>query len=104
MSPGLTHGPARTGPSAADGRDEGDGATAAFPGVVGSGCGNGTGRQVDRHDQVAGFRAGAAVGVRGVAPAGTVLLARSVLAERIRRAQPVGLGTAALAVSLLALA
>ncbi|MFJ8027724.1 EamA family transporter [Streptomyces sp. NPDC096311] len=37
-------------------------------------------------------------------PAGTVLLARSVLAERIRRAQLVGLGTAAVAVSLLALA
>ncbi|WP_371642047.1 EamA family transporter [Streptomyces mirabilis] len=37
-------------------------------------------------------------------PAGTVLLARSVLAERIRRSQLVGLGTAAVAVSLLALA
>ncbi|WP_217575178.1 EamA family transporter [Streptomyces sp. GbtcB7] len=37
-------------------------------------------------------------------PAGTVLLARSVLAERIRRGQIVGLGTAAVAVSLLALA
>lgn len=37
-------------------------------------------------------------------PAGTVLLARSVLAERIRRGQFVGLGTAAVAVSLLALA
>ncbi|MFJ5724708.1 EamA family transporter [Streptomyces sp. NPDC093149] len=36
-------------------------------------------------------------------PAGTVLLARSVLAERIHRGQIVGLGTAALAVSLLAL-
>ncbi|MFF3660414.1 EamA family transporter [Streptomyces olivochromogenes] len=36
-------------------------------------------------------------------PAGTVLLARSVLAERIRRGQLVGLGTAAVAVSLLAL-
>ncbi|MFI5767612.1 EamA family transporter [Streptomyces sp. NPDC051658] len=36
-------------------------------------------------------------------PAGTVLLARSVLAERIHRAQLVGLGTAAVAVSLLAL-
>ncbi|SOE20158.1 EamA family transporter [Streptomyces sp. OK228] len=36
--------------------------------------------------------------------AGTVLLARSVLAERIRRGQLVGLGTAAVAVSLLALA
>ncbi|WP_329449462.1 EamA family transporter [Streptomyces sp. NBC_01724] len=36
-------------------------------------------------------------------PAGTVLLARSVLAERIHRGQLVGLGTAALAVSLLAL-
>ncbi|MFD9658584.1 EamA family transporter [Streptomyces mirabilis] len=37
-------------------------------------------------------------------PAGTVLLARSVLAERISRGQLVGLGTAAVAVSLLALA
>ncbi|MFE4819362.1 EamA family transporter [Streptomyces sp. NPDC056704] len=37
-------------------------------------------------------------------PAGTVLLARSVLNERIRRGQLVGLGTAAVAVSLLALA
>ncbi|MER5532497.1 EamA family transporter [Streptomyces mirabilis] len=37
-------------------------------------------------------------------PAGTVLLARCVLAERIRRGQLVGLGTAAVAVSLLALA
>ncbi|MEU9886867.1 EamA family transporter [Sphaerisporangium sp. NPDC051011] len=37
-------------------------------------------------------------------PAGTVLLARSVLAERIHRGQLVGLGTAAVAVSLLALA
>ncbi|MFB6986795.1 EamA family transporter [Streptomyces sp. NPDC056304] len=36
-------------------------------------------------------------------PAGTVLLARSVLAERIHRGQIVGLGTAAVAVSLLAL-
>ncbi|MER6568842.1 EamA family transporter [Streptomyces sp. NPDC001093] len=36
-------------------------------------------------------------------PAGTVLLARGVLAERIHRGQLVGLGTAALAVSLLAL-
>ncbi|MFB7188817.1 EamA family transporter [Streptomyces sp. NPDC056230] len=36
-------------------------------------------------------------------PAGTVLLARSVLAERIHRSQIVGLGTAAVAVSLLAL-
>ncbi|MER5756170.1 DMT family transporter [Streptomyces sp. NPDC002088] len=36
-------------------------------------------------------------------PAGTVLLARSVLAERIHRSQLVGLGTAAVAVSLLAL-
>ncbi|WP_371604861.1 EamA family transporter [Streptomyces sp. NBC_01220] len=36
-------------------------------------------------------------------PAGTVLLARSVLAERIHRGQLVGLGTAAAAVSLLAL-
>ncbi|MET7899706.1 DMT family transporter [Streptomyces mirabilis] len=37
-------------------------------------------------------------------PANTVLLARSVLGERIRRGQLVGLGTAAVAVSLLALA
>jgi drug/metabolite transporter (DMT)-like permease len=36
-------------------------------------------------------------------PAGTVLLARSVLAERVHRGQLVGLGTAAVAVSLLAL-
>ncbi|WP_406424572.1 EamA family transporter [Streptomyces sp. NBC_00873] len=36
-------------------------------------------------------------------PAGTVLLARSVLDERIHRGQIVGLGTAAVAVSLLAL-
>ncbi|MFZ3599405.1 EamA family transporter [Streptomyces sp. BH104] len=36
-------------------------------------------------------------------PAGTVLLARSVLAERIHRGQLVGLGAAAAAVSLLAL-
>ncbi|MCC5580905.1 EamA family transporter [Microtetraspora sp. AC03309] len=36
-------------------------------------------------------------------PAGTVLLARGVLAERIHRGQLVGLGTAAIAVSLLAL-
>ncbi|MGW0549562.1 EamA family transporter [Streptomyces altiplanensis] len=36
-------------------------------------------------------------------PAGTVLLARSVLAERIHRGQLIGLGTAAVAVSLLAL-
>ncbi|MCZ2526638.1 EamA family transporter [Streptomyces sp. HB2AG] len=36
-------------------------------------------------------------------PAGTVLLARSVLAERIHRGQAVGLGTAAVAVGLLAL-
>ncbi|WP_457029717.1 EamA family transporter [Kitasatospora sp. P5_F3] len=36
-------------------------------------------------------------------PAGTVLLARSVLGERIHRSQLVGLGTAAIAVSLLAL-
>ncbi|MER6298736.1 EamA family transporter [Kitasatospora sp. NPDC001539] len=37
-------------------------------------------------------------------PAGTVLLARGVLAERIHRGQVLGLGAAALAVSLLALA
>ncbi|MFF2327335.1 MULTISPECIES: EamA family transporter [unclassified Streptomyces] len=36
-------------------------------------------------------------------PAGTVLLARGVLAERVHRGQLVGLGTAAIAVSLLAL-
>lgn len=36
-------------------------------------------------------------------PAGTVLLARSVLAERIHKGQVVGLGVAAVAVSLLAL-
>ncbi|MFE1289796.1 EamA family transporter [Streptomyces sp. NPDC058751] len=36
-------------------------------------------------------------------PAGTVLLARGVLAERIHRGQLIGLGTAAAAVSLLAL-
>ncbi|MFC8716834.1 EamA family transporter [Kitasatospora sp. NPDC057198] len=36
-------------------------------------------------------------------PAGTVLLARAVLAERIHRGQLAGLGTAALAVGLLAL-
>ncbi|MFE4255697.1 EamA family transporter [Streptomyces sp. NPDC056910] len=36
-------------------------------------------------------------------PVGTVLLARNVLAERIHRSQLVGLGTAAVAVSLLAL-
>ncbi|MEV5443578.1 DMT family transporter [Streptomyces sp. NPDC052644] len=36
-------------------------------------------------------------------PAGTVLLARTVLAERLHRGQLVGLGTAAVAVSLLAL-
>ncbi|MDY0810617.1 EamA family transporter [Kitasatospora purpeofusca] len=37
-------------------------------------------------------------------PAGTVLLARSVLAERLHRGQLAGLGVAAIAVSLLALA
>lgn len=36
-------------------------------------------------------------------PAGTVLLARGVLAERIHRGQLAGLGTAAVAVGLLAL-
>lgn len=36
-------------------------------------------------------------------PAGTVLLARGVLAERIHRGQVIGLGTAAVAVSLLAM-
>ncbi len=42
--------------------------------------------------------------VTALYPAGTVLLARSVLGERIHRGQLVGLGVAALAVSLLALA
>lgn len=37
-------------------------------------------------------------------PAGTVLLARGVLAERVHRGQLIGLGTAAVAVGLLALA
>ncbi|MEU8322474.1 EamA family transporter [Nonomuraea sp. NPDC048881] len=41
--------------------------------------------------------------VTALYPAGTVLLARGVLAERIHRGQLVGLGAAALAVSLLAL-
>ncbi|MCB5179245.1 EamA family transporter [Streptomyces antimicrobicus] len=41
--------------------------------------------------------------VTALYPAGTVLLARGVLAERIHRGQLVGLGTAAAAVSLLAL-
>ncbi|MGX4690845.1 EamA family transporter [Streptomyces sp. JNUCC 63] len=41
--------------------------------------------------------------VTALYPAGTVLLARCVLAERIHRCQLVGLGTAAVAVSLLAL-
>ncbi|MFF9363856.1 EamA family transporter [Streptomyces griseoluteus] len=41
--------------------------------------------------------------VTALYPAGTVLLARSVLAERIHRGQLIGLGTAAVAVSLLAL-
>ncbi|MDJ0385604.1 EamA family transporter [Streptomyces sp. G-G2] len=41
--------------------------------------------------------------VTALYPAGTVLLARTVLAERIHRTQFVGLGTAAVAVSLLAL-
>ncbi|MGW0030365.1 EamA family transporter [Streptomyces sp. NPDC003314] len=41
--------------------------------------------------------------VTALYPAGTVLLARSVLAERVHRGQLVGLGTAAVAVSLLAL-
>ncbi|MFF2809605.1 EamA family transporter [Streptomyces sp. NPDC058000] len=41
--------------------------------------------------------------VTALYPAGTVLLARGVLAERIHRGQLVGLGTAAIAVSLLAL-
>lgn len=36
-------------------------------------------------------------------PACTVLLARSVLAERVHRGRLIGLGTAAVAVSLLAL-
>ncbi|MFD3352496.1 EamA family transporter [Streptomyces fradiae] len=42
--------------------------------------------------------------VTALYPAGTVLLARAVLAERVHRGQLVGLGTAAVAVSLLALA
>ncbi|MGI5157859.1 EamA family transporter [Microbispora sp. CA-102843] len=42
--------------------------------------------------------------VTALYPAGTVLLARGVLAERIHRGQLVGLGTAAVALSLLALA
>ncbi|MFH8387349.1 EamA family transporter [Kitasatospora sp. NPDC018058] len=42
--------------------------------------------------------------VTALYPAGTVLLARGVLAERIHRGQLLGLGTAALAVSLLTLA
>ncbi|MER6024439.1 EamA family transporter [Streptomyces sp. NPDC001851] len=41
--------------------------------------------------------------VTALYPAGTVLLARGVLAERIHRGQLVGLGTAAVAVTLLAL-
>ncbi|MCX4731951.1 EamA family transporter [Streptomyces sp. NBC_01363] len=41
--------------------------------------------------------------VTALYPAGTVLLARGVLAERIHRGQLVGLGTAAVAVGLLAL-
>ncbi|KOX26959.1 hypothetical protein ADL06_15035 [Streptomyces sp. NRRL F-6491] len=42
--------------------------------------------------------------VTALYPAGTVLLARGVLAERVHRGRLVGLGTAAVAVSLLALA
>ncbi|MFE5833910.1 MULTISPECIES: EamA family transporter [unclassified Streptomyces] len=42
--------------------------------------------------------------VTALYPAGTVLLARGVLAERIHRGQLVGLGAAAVAVGLLALA
>ncbi|MEX0173294.1 EamA family transporter [Streptomyces sp. LMG1-1-1.1] len=42
--------------------------------------------------------------VTALYPAGTVLLARTVLAERVHRGQLVGLGAAAAAVSLLALA
>ncbi|MFD8204179.1 EamA family transporter [Streptomyces sp. NPDC059701] len=41
--------------------------------------------------------------VTALYPAGTVLLARGVLAERVHRGQFVGLGTAAVAVGLLAL-
>jgi drug/metabolite transporter (DMT)-like permease len=41
--------------------------------------------------------------VTALYPAGTVLLARGVLAEPVHRSQLVGLGTAAVAVSLLAL-
>lgn len=36
-------------------------------------------------------------------PAGTILLARATLAERVHRGRLLGLGTAAVAVSLLAL-
>ncbi|WTT40208.1 hypothetical protein OG535_39390 [Kitasatospora sp. NBC_00085] len=50
---------------------------------------------------MAGFGPVVAV-ITALYPAGTVLLARSVLAERIHRGRLVGLGTAA-AVSLLAL-
>ncbi|MFE0777938.1 EamA family transporter [Streptomyces sp. NPDC058861] len=42
--------------------------------------------------------------VTALYPAGTVLLARGVLGERVHRGQLVGLGTAAVAVGLLALA
>uniref|UniRef100_UPI003BA8D691 EamA family transporter n=1 Tax=Streptomyces sp. SAT1 TaxID=1849967 RepID=UPI003BA8D691 len=42
--------------------------------------------------------------VTALCPAGTVLLARGVLAERVHRGQLAGLGVAAVAVSLLALA
>jgi drug/metabolite transporter (DMT)-like permease len=41
--------------------------------------------------------------ITALCPAGTVLLARGVLAERIHRGRLAGLGTAAVAVSLLAL-
>jgi len=64
-------------------------------------------RDVDRTEiarplEVGGDLAVVAV-ITALYPAGTVLLARSVLAERIHRGQLVGLGAAAVAVSLLAL-
>lgn len=59
---------------------------------------------VGGHDTDAAFGDLSVVAVvTALYPAGTVLLARGVLAERIHRGQLVGLGTAAVAVSLLAL-